>query len=367
MDDTEALQIAISDNIFSEELSKIDQARMLLQWQNTGVNGSTIAKRLGKSPAWVSQTLKLLETDESTQKAIASAEITAEHAIEIARLPTENNRKSMTVKVKDNGMSVKETRKQVEKSIARMDLDRKKEKLEADIVEYEGKIESAAKAGETVEANEKRLVELEAERKTLAKTITDKAITDKAFSLEIVEKSVKPLQTKIEAMIAEVVVMQEQVVKLDVDTAQVDILKLEKKRIAASNKVDDAKAKLDDANAKYQVILNTMKPLQTTINEVDRLTKSINSKNTVILGQSKNFDALVAEHKDVVENYDTIREEVDKHSTDAEKVGQITIEVGELAATVPALRGLVANKGRFIEVLARKQKELIDVEELLKV
>ena len=100
MDDTEALQIALSDNIFSEELSKIDQAKMLLQWQNTGVNGATIAKRLGKSPAWVSQTLKLLDTDKSTQEAIAKSEITAEHAVEIARLPSAKQRETMPDKVK---------------------------------------------------------------------------------------------------------------------------------------------------------------------------------------------------------------------------------------------------------------------------
>lgn len=366
MDDTEALQIALSDNIFSEELSKIDQAKMLLQWQNTGVNGATIAKRLGKSPAWVSQTLKLLDTDKSTQEAIAKSEITAEHAVEIARLPSAKQRETMTDKVKENGMSVKETRKTVDKSIARMDLDHKKETLESDITEYIGKIKSAGDAADTVETTEKRMAELEVDRKKLAKSITDEAIKAKAFSLEIVEKSVNPMKTKIEAVEAEIVVMQDQLTDLNLETAQAELVKLDKKRITAANQVTEAKAKLEAANKKYQTVLDTMKPLQTSINEVDRLTKSINTKNTTLMGQRKNYDALVKEHKDVVENYASIREEVDKHSVDAEKVAGITIEYGELAATVPRLRGLVANKGRFEDVLTRKQKELEAIEELIK-
>ena len=365
MDDTEALQIALSDNIFNEELSKIDQAKMLLQWQNTGVNGSTIAKRLGKSKSWVSQTLKLLETDESTQQAIAKSEITAEHATEIAKLPTAKGRETMTTKVKDNDMSVKETRNQVNKSIARMDLDHKKETLTAEIAEYKEKVESTAIASETIATTEKRMAELEVDRKKLAKGITDESIKAKAFSLEIVEKSVNPMKAKIEGSESEVEVMKDQLIAIDLETAQADLSKLEKKRIAAANAVESAKAKLDEANKKYQVILNTMKPVQATINDHDRLSKSINSKETVLIGQRKNFEALVKDHKDVVENYDTIREEVDKHSVDAEKVAAITTEYGKLASTVPALRGLVANKGRFEDVLTRKETELKAIEELI--
>ena len=366
MDDTEALQIALSDNIFNEELSKIDQAKMLLMWQNTGVNGSTIAKRLGKSKSWVSQTLKLLDTDASTQEAIAKSEITAEHAVEIAKLPSAKQREAMTTKVKDDGMSVKETRKGVDKSIARMDLDHKKETLEKDITEYRDKVESAITGSETITATEKRMAELEVDRKKLAKGITDEDIKAKAFSLEIVEKSINPAKAKIEGAESEIEVMKEQLVDINLETAQADLIKLEKKRITAANAVESAKAKLEDANKKYQVVLDTMKPIQASINDHGTLSKSINTKETTLMGQRKNLEKLVEGHEDVANNYKSLREEVDKYSADSEKVAATSEEYGKLAATIPSLRGNVANKGRYEDVLARKESELIAIEELIK-
>lgn len=365
MSDTDALQIAISDNVFTKELSKIDVAKLLKRWVDQGVNQSRIAQRLGKDKSWVSRTLKLLETDAEIQAAIASGDLTAEHVQVIEHLPSAQQRHNMTEKVKEHGMSVKETEKAVEKSVARMDLEKKQDKLIQEIKEYEIKVQEAIKAKDDIAAIEARLAELEIKRKELNANISDEKIKQKAFSLEIVDSQIHPLESVIQNIAAEIKTMESEKGHYNVTNTNTELNKLQKKLVTAVNAVEKAKQAYDKAIADHKKIQEAIRPLQNQIAEYDRLVKQIKDKTQVKKLKGDALSDLVAKNKDVYDNYDKIRDEVDKHSQEAEKVMEITTEYTELASQLPSLKGKSNNKTRFEDVLSRKKDELQKVEQLI--
>lgn len=167
MSDIEALDICLSENIHTRDISGIDISKLLKQWIDSGTKQADIAKKLGKSAGWVSKQLKLLDTDIITQDAIAAGNITAEHARVIEVLPNAKDRESMVMKATEGDLSVTATKDQVDKKLSRIDISDKIDKLESVIIEYEQKIIDADNATSQIEEFEKRLSELDIDRKSV--------------------------------------------------------------------------------------------------------------------------------------------------------------------------------------------------------
>ena len=167
MSDEQALNICLSENIHTKDISSIDVAKLLKQWIDTGKKSVEISKQLGKSSSWVSKQLKLLDTDISTQKAMSTGAISAEHARIIDMLPNAKDREAMLKNASDNDLSVTATKKEIDKKISRMDVSDKIDKLKVAINDYEQKIIDAESANKEIEELEKRLAELDIERKNL--------------------------------------------------------------------------------------------------------------------------------------------------------------------------------------------------------
>ncbi|MFD3484910.1 ParB/RepB/Spo0J family partition protein [Streptomyces sp. NPDC058665] len=81
------LESALIANIHRVDVPPIDQARALQDL--VGVHGSQgkVAKRLGKTPAWVSQRLALLELTPELQEKVETGELKVEPARRIGRMP----------------------------------------------------------------------------------------------------------------------------------------------------------------------------------------------------------------------------------------------------------------------------------------
>lgn len=84
---TDILESALIANVHRVDVAPLDQANALLQL--VGVHGSQgkVAKRLGKTPAWVSQRLALLELTPDLQQKVETGELKVEPARRIGRLP----------------------------------------------------------------------------------------------------------------------------------------------------------------------------------------------------------------------------------------------------------------------------------------
>nr|AAO61181.1 parB1-like [Streptomyces lividans 1326] len=81
------LESALIANVHRVDVPPLDQARAIQEL--VGVHGTQgkVAKRLGKTPAWVSQRLALLELAPELQKAVETGELKVEPARRIGRLP----------------------------------------------------------------------------------------------------------------------------------------------------------------------------------------------------------------------------------------------------------------------------------------
>jgi len=365
MSDTDALNICLSENVHTRDISGIDIAKLLKQWLDSGTKQANIAKSLGKSSGWVSKQLKLLDTDESTQKAIAKGTISAEHARIIEVLPNKKDREAMLKVASEGDLSVTETKKQVDKKINRIDVSDKIGKLQAAIIEYEGKIIEADNASGQIETFEKRLAVLDIERKNLNGLLTDEAIKQKAFSIAIVYEKIRPLETQILSVESEIKELSSERDKIALDTVEKQYIAQSKKVKTAAAAVEKLQKELDAAKEAHKATLTALKPLQTSISDHQKLTKSITDKTQGKNQKQKAFEDMVKANKDAFDNYDVLVAEVSAYNSESKQIETLTKEYADISANIPSLRGKSSNKKRFEEILIRNRDELVKMELLI--
>jgi len=362
MSDDYAVNICLSENIHTRDMSGIDQAKLLKQWLDTGKKQSEIAKQLGKSAGWVSKQLKLLDTDESTQKAMSTGAISSEHARAIEMLPNAKDRDAMLKKATDGDLSVTATKKEIDKKISRMDVTDKVDKLNSAIVEYEQKIIDATDADKQIQAHETRLAELDIKRKNLNSQLTDETIKQKAFSIAIVYEKIRPLETGIAGIESEIKALSDERDTIKLDTVEKQYTAQSKKVVTAANKVEKLQKELEVAKDAHKAELTTLKPMQTAINDHQSLTKKITDKTQSKNQKSKGLADMIKANKNAYNNYDTLVKEVEAFNTESKEINAITTEYADISSQIPSLRGKLSNKSRFEDILKRNKDELVKME-----
>ncbi|MFJ8150563.1 ParB/RepB/Spo0J family partition protein [Streptomyces sp. NPDC096048] len=83
------LESALIANVHRVDVPPLDQAKAIQQLVEVHGSQGKVAKRLGKTPAWVSQRLALLELTPDLQNAVETGELKVEPARRIGRLPKE--------------------------------------------------------------------------------------------------------------------------------------------------------------------------------------------------------------------------------------------------------------------------------------
>ncbi|MDH3038947.1 ParB/RepB/Spo0J family partition protein [Streptomyces sp. TRM75561] len=83
------VESALIANIHRVDLPPMDQAKAIQDLVRIHGSQGTVARRLGKTPAWVSQRLALLELTPSLQEKVESGELKVEPARRIGRMPKE--------------------------------------------------------------------------------------------------------------------------------------------------------------------------------------------------------------------------------------------------------------------------------------
>ena len=89
LNDAEALEIAVIENVQRENVHELDEAlgyKALIKRDPTHYTVETIAAKVGRSPGYIYGRLKLAELTPNLQKAFYEGKLTAGHAMEIARL-----------------------------------------------------------------------------------------------------------------------------------------------------------------------------------------------------------------------------------------------------------------------------------------
>lgn len=96
--DAEALELAVIENLQREDVHELDEAlgyKALIKQNPELYTVETIAAKVGRSPSYVYQRLKLAELAPIVQQAFYDGKLTAGHAIEIARLQPKDQEQAL--------------------------------------------------------------------------------------------------------------------------------------------------------------------------------------------------------------------------------------------------------------------------------
>ena len=114
--DDKAIELALIENIQREDLNPIEEAlgyRRLMESRN--MTQAEVAQAVSKGRSTIANALRLLELPEEAQNLLYEGKITAGHARAILSIPDQAGRETLTRKLKDEQLSVREA-----ESIARL-------------------------------------------------------------------------------------------------------------------------------------------------------------------------------------------------------------------------------------------------------
>ena len=109
-DDTEAFEAALVENIQRSDLNPIEEAygyKRLME--RKGMTQSEVAQTVSKGRSTIANALRLLDLPEEAQQLLFEEKITAGHARAILSVPTLEGKKSLTNKLMEVTLSVRET------------------------------------------------------------------------------------------------------------------------------------------------------------------------------------------------------------------------------------------------------------------
>lgn len=109
VDDDHALELALIENIQRSDLNPIEEAygyRRLMERRS--MTQAEVAQAVSKGRSTVANALRLLDLPEEAQQLLFEEKITAGHARAILSVPTAEGRLSLTQKIIDNGLNVRE-------------------------------------------------------------------------------------------------------------------------------------------------------------------------------------------------------------------------------------------------------------------
>ena len=112
--DEQNMLLAIIENMQREDLNPLEEAEGLNQMMASyGFTQEQVSKSVGKSRPYIANTLRLLKLPDYIKALIEDGSLTAGHGRALVSLENEKVRKSITDKIVNEGLSVRETEKLV--------------------------------------------------------------------------------------------------------------------------------------------------------------------------------------------------------------------------------------------------------------
>ncbi len=113
--------MALIENLQREDLHFLEEAQCYASLLETyHLTQEQLAERLGKSQSSVANKLRLLKLSDEVKSAMTDARLSERHARALLRLNGDEERLSLVKKIGEQGLSVKETEKLVEKTLNRL-------------------------------------------------------------------------------------------------------------------------------------------------------------------------------------------------------------------------------------------------------
>jgi len=357
LDDLDATDILMIENIHRQELSDLDEANILNIYVKQGFQQKDIAERLTVSPSYVSLKLKLLEDKQPLREAISKGTVTEQQARMLRVLP---NAKALTEVIpKIEGKTVKETKDIVSEAQKKYVKDSLKEQIK----EYEEKLKAIAQFEKERDNLQNQIDKLEGELKAL-KT-EDKEINRNIQKIMELEKKYFPALDEITKLQAQINDLR----KTRPEKVDDFVTTLEKERKDAYDKQAKLKSQIDDLNEKLKELRNEHKKLQEQASALTQQISKLKAEDKQYNEAServKNLKELVANyeksHKSAIDNFEQVKAKVEAEDKEIlAKRTEIANNIALLSKQKQALNGKIANKKNYkeaIEVLEKKLKSL---------
>ncbi len=112
--DQESQRQAIVENLQRSNLNPIEEAKAYLQLKNSGLSHDDIAKQMGKSRPYISNSLRLMKLPPAIQKALENKSISPGHARLLIKLDPKQQAE-LFEQIQKQGWSVRDLEKQLKK------------------------------------------------------------------------------------------------------------------------------------------------------------------------------------------------------------------------------------------------------------
>jgi ParB family chromosome partitioning protein len=124
LSDKAKLEVALIENIQREDLNPIERAKAFARlMEEFGMTQIEIASRIGKSRAYVANTIRLLKLPEEIQEALKSGKISEAHARILLSIENVELQKKIFLKIINEGLTLQETQKLKENKKEQKELD----------------------------------------------------------------------------------------------------------------------------------------------------------------------------------------------------------------------------------------------------
>lgn len=129
MDEQEALEVALIENLQRENLNPMEEAAAIRALMDEhDLTQEDVAARLGKSRPAIANALRLLALPESVQQLLAEGRLQAGHARVLASIPDEELMEAASERAAKEGWSVRETERKVAELLENREMTKRQPK-----------------------------------------------------------------------------------------------------------------------------------------------------------------------------------------------------------------------------------------------
>lgn len=143
LDDLQQAQIALIENVQREDLNDIEEAMAYESLiSEHALTQQDVAKAVGKSRTYITNTLRLLKLDDALQKFVMDGDLSGGHGRALLGVEDEKVRADLAEKVINESLSVRETERLVAKAKQTKNTSLSRDVKDSFIIEFESDLQS---------------------------------------------------------------------------------------------------------------------------------------------------------------------------------------------------------------------------------
>lgn len=355
LNDNDALQVCLIENIQRKELTPIDTAQLLKRMVESGKSYSQIGFTLGKTKVWVSQILSLLNAPTPVKEAVAQGDITATQGLEIAKVGDEKTAKELVKKA--IGGTVKTVKAEIQKVEAQQEKTTEADRIKAEIQEYRDKIAEAERHRQEKEALKKRLSALEKDYEKSPKNIPQDV--DKMLDkLTLIQNEYQPLIRDIAQLDSDINRFSGELKKIDVGAVDKKAKDGERKINQLSERIKTLKQQISEAIAERNLIWENIKTAKQQVKRSGELKALVEKLEKQKDHLSKKEAEIKRKYKAEIRNFDNLKKTYSGHKNVLVQREKIFNEINEVKRKISEHTGKSNNITTYQKKIAELEKTL---------